>query len=83
MRIERRLGPLPWEPILVPVAALACAASIGAALLLATQHDPLLIYAEVAQAGLLAPGALSATLVSSAPLILASLAAAVAFRIRL
>jgi simple sugar transport system permease protein len=83
MRVERQASALPAAPVLVPLGSLVAAGLFGALLLAVTGHDPLHIYAEIAAAGFLAPGALQATLVSSAPLLLASLAAATAFRIRL
>jgi general nucleoside transport system permease protein len=83
VRIEPRISTLPAAPVVVPLGSLLAAGLFGALLLAVSGHQPLQIYAEIAAAGFLAPGALQATLISSAPLLLASLAAAAAFRIRL
>lgn len=83
MRFERRLTTPRWLVVAVPLGSLAAAFVAAAAVLLVAGIDPLATYARLFDRGFLAPGALSNTLVTSTPILMTGLAAAVAFRMRL
>jgi simple sugar transport system permease protein len=83
MRIERRLTTPRWLVVAVPLGSLAAAFSAAAVVLLVAGNDPLATYARLFDRGFFAPGALGNTLVTTTPILLTGLAAAVAFRMRL
>jgi simple sugar transport system permease protein len=83
MRIERRLTTPRWLVVAVPLGSLAAAFAAAAVVLLVAGIDPLATYARLFDRGFLAPGALSNTLITTTPILLTGLAAAVAFRMRL
>ena len=82
LEIVRRLDPSPFWSRYAALFALGIAAVVSAVLLLATGHDPVATYRDLARAGFLSRTALSATLVGATPLVFTGLAAAVAFRSR-
>jgi len=69
--------------VVFPLASVVGAAAIGAGLLLLAGHDPIEAYRLVGRAGFGTKLVWVRTLITSTPLILASLAAAVAFRMRI
>ncbi len=83
IRIERRLAQPRWLSVAVPVASLAVAFLIMAAVLGATGHDPLETYRRLFDAAYIGSAAWTATFVSATPLLFTGLAAAVAFRMQL
>jgi ABC-type uncharacterized transport system permease subunit len=83
IRIERRLRQPRWLTVAVPVGSLLVAFGIAGVILLITGHDPIETYRRLFDAAFIAPGALSATVVSATPLCFTGLAAAAAFRMNL
>ena len=83
VRIEKRLRPRRWLIVAVPLGSLLVALVAIAILLVATGHPPLTTFRRLFDAGYLASGALTSTLVAATPLAFTGLAAAVAFRMRL
>ena len=83
VRIEKRLRPRRWLIVAVPLGSLLVALVAIAILLVATGHPPLTTFRRLIDAGYLASGALTSTLVAATPLAFTGLAAAVAFRMRL
>jgi simple sugar transport system permease protein len=83
MRFERRLTTPRWLMFVVPVGSLIAAFAAAAIVLLLAGKDPLATYARLFDRGYFAPGALTNTLITTTPLLLTGLAAAVAFRMRL
>lgn len=65
------------QPVVVVAAAIAC----GALVLLATGHDPLLVYRELVSRTVLRQAGIEESLVAMAPVLLAALAAWVAARV--
>jgi general nucleoside transport system permease protein len=83
IRVERRLVQPRWLQVVVPIASLAVAFLIIAAVLGITGHDPLHTYRRLFDAAFVGSAAWTATLVSGTPLLFTGLAAAVAFRMQL
>jgi general nucleoside transport system permease protein len=83
MKLERRLEQPWWLHILVPVGSLATAFVIMAVVLAASGHDAGHSYREIVESAFTGHGALSATLISAAPILFTGLAAAAAFRMQL
>ena len=83
MRIEKRLVEHRWLFIAVPLGSLLVAFLAIALVLLATGHAPLPTFRKLIDAGFLADGAMTTTLIAATPLAFTGLAAAVAFRMRL
>jgi simple sugar transport system permease protein len=81
--IHRRLRQPRWLSVVVPVGSLVVAFLVTAVVLVATGHDPVHTYRRLFDAGFLARGALSETVVSATPLAFTGLAAAAAFRMNL
>lgn len=83
IRLERREQVHGWHYVLVPVVSVVAALAVGAAFLLVTGYDPLLVYRAMLSASFTTRYGLADSLVSAAPIALTGLAAAVAFRHRL
>jgi ABC-type uncharacterized transport system permease subunit len=83
MRIERRLQQPWWLAVVVPIASLAVAFLLSAAVLLLTGHPPIHSFHRLFDAAFIAHGALGDTVVSATPLAFTGLAAAAAFRMNL
>ena len=83
LNVERRLRQPRYLAAAVPVASIAAALLVGAAVLLVTGHDPLSTYRRLFDAGFVSTGALDQTLISATPLAFTGLAAAAAFRMKL
>src|SRR5438445_9645848 len=83
MRFERRLTTPRWLVFVVPIGSLIAAFAAAAIVLLLAGKDPLATYERLFDRGYFAPGALTNTLITTTPLLLTGLAAAVAFRMRL
>ena len=83
IRIEKRLRQRRWLIVAVPLGSLVVALVAIGILLVATGHPPLTTFRRLFDAGYLASGALTSTLVAATPLAFTGLAAAVAFRMRL
>ena len=83
MKLERRLEQPWWLQVLVPVGSLGTALVIMAVVLVASGHSPGHTYREIVRSGFTGTGALSATLISAAPILFTGLAAAAAFRMQL
>ena len=83
VRIEKRLKQRRWLIVAVPLGSLVVALLAIAVLLTATGHPPVETFRQLFDAAYLADGALTNTLIASAPLAFTGLAAAVAFRMRL
>ncbi len=83
VRIEKRLDQQRWLMVAVPLGSLVVAFAAIAVLLVATGHAPLTTFRRLFDAGYIAEGALSNTLIAATPLAFTGLAAAVAFRMRL
>ena len=83
MRIERRLTTPRWLVVAVPLGSLAAAFAAAALVLVVAGQDPFATYARLFDRGFFAPGALGNTLITTTPILLTALAAAVAFRMRL
>jgi ABC-type uncharacterized transport system permease subunit len=83
IKIERRLEQPRWLNFAVPVASVAFAFLVIAAVLAATGHDPLHTYRRLFVAAFDGSAAWTDTLTSATPLLFTGLAAAVAFRMQL
>ena len=83
MKLERRLSQAWWLSVAVPVGSLVVAFALMAVILAATGHDPIDTYREILDAAFTGNGALSATLISTTPILFTGLAAAAAFRMQL
>jgi ABC-type uncharacterized transport system permease subunit len=83
VRIEKRLHRRRWLMVVVPLGSLVVAHLAIAILLVATGHAPITTFRRLFDAGYLADGALTNTLIAATPLAFTGLAAAVAFRMRL
>jgi len=83
LKLEQRLDVPGWLSPAVSLVAVALALLAGALILAAVGGNPWRIYAHVARASFGSLGVFSDTLVMATPLILTSLAASVAFRMRL
>lgn len=82
IRFERRLENLRAVAILAPVVSSLIALVVVAIILAASSHDPLDTYKRMAEAAFTRPGALTATLLTSTPLVFAGLCAAIAFPLK-
>src|SRR3989442_13596321 len=80
IRIERRLTEARWLVVAVPLGSLIGAAVLSSIILFLTRHDPLATWARLLDRGVFSTGAMSATLVTAAPLLFTGLPAAAAFR---
>ena len=83
LRLEARLEQPAWLNLAVSLGAVAVALVIGGIILAVVGGDPLRAYGFMLRASFGNPGVLSDTLTKATPLILVSLAAVVAFRMRL
>lgn len=81
IRLERRLNVPRWLVVVTPLGAFVVAALIGAVLLGVSGHNPLSTYSTIFTTSFTKPGGLTQLLVSSTPLALTGLAAAVTFSI--
>jgi len=82
--IEARLKEPPrWYPFVVSLGAIAIALFIGGIVIMMAGGDPVASYLHIAEASFGSLGVFSDTIVKATPLILVSLACAVAFRARL
>jgi general nucleoside transport system permease protein len=81
--LQRRDRVGPREVLAVPVLSVLGGLLFGAVFLAATGHDPLVVYREVVTGTLTTSYGLADTVTTSIPLVLAGLAAAVAFRVNL
>jgi len=81
--VEPQPLPSPVVRILVPIGSVFVGLLIGAAVLLMTGQDPIVAFGEVVNKGFLSRRALIGTLVFATPLILTSLAAVVAYRMKI
>ncbi len=82
LRLERRLEPPAWTPLISLVAVLV-ALVISGLIIAAVGGDPIRSYAHIFNAAFGSIGVISDTLVKATPLILTGLACALAFRMRL
>ncbi len=80
LRLERRPAPSSLALALVPALALVLALLLGALVLLATRHDPVAAYSAMFSGAFGSWYAVSETLVKAIPLLLASLAVLLGFR---
>jgi simple sugar transport system permease protein len=83
VRIEKRLNQRRWLMVAVPVGSFLVALVLIAILLVTTGHPPVSTFRRLFDAGYLADGALTSTLIAATPLAFTGLAAAAAFRMRL
>ncbi|HSR19372.1 MAG TPA: ABC transporter permease, partial [Anaerolineales bacterium] len=84
IQLEPRLDEPPaWYPVVLSLAAVAVALVIGGIVIRAAGGDPMRSYAHIARASFGSLGVLSDTIVKATPILLASLACSVAFRMRL
>ena len=84
IRIEPRLVEPPrWYPFAVSLGAIVVALAIGGVVIAFAGGDPIASYLHIAEASFGSLGVLSDTIVKATPLILVSLACAIAFRARL
>jgi len=83
LRIEPRMKQPGWLGLIVSLGAVTFALILGAIVLMLVGGDPIRAYAFMAKAAFGNIGVFSDTLVKATPLILVSLAAVVAFRMRL
>jgi len=84
LRLEPRLAEPPrWYPAFVSLLAIIIALILGGVVLIFVGGDPIRTYAHIARASFGSWGVFSDTIVKATPLILVSLAAVVAFRMRL
>lgn len=81
--LERRSGTGVVQVLAVPVVSVIGGLLLGAVLLAATGHDPLAVYREMVAGTLTTSYGLADTITTAIPLVLAGLAAAVAFRVNL
>jgi simple sugar transport system permease protein len=84
IRLEPWLAEPPrWYPLFTSLLAVVLALIVGGIVILVVGGDPIASYVHIARASLGSVGVLSDTLVKATPLILVSLAATFAFRMRL
>jgi len=83
LRMEPRMGQPGWLGLIVSLGAVTFALVLGGFVLMLVGGDPIRAYAFMAKAAFGDIGVFSDTLVKATPLILVSLAAVVAFRMRL
>ena len=83
VRLERRLDVPRWMPPAATIGAVIVALAIGGVIIALVGGDPVRSYLHIADAAFGSVGVLSDTLVTATPLILAGLACALAFRMRL
>jgi len=83
LTLERRAAVGVREVLAVPVLSVLGGLLLGAIFLRATGHDPVAVYREMVTGTLTTSYGLADTVTTSIPLILAGLAAAVAFRVNL
>lgn len=84
LRLEKRLVEPPrWYPTLVSIGAIVVALIFGGILISVAGGNPLRSYAHIARASFGNVGVISDTIVKATPILLASLACSVAFRMRL
>jgi len=83
MRLERRLEVPRWLPAATTAGAVVVALVISGAILAIAGGDPIASFVHMLRASFGSPGVISDTLVKATPLILAGLACALAFRMRL
>jgi ABC-type uncharacterized transport system permease subunit len=84
IRLEPRLTEPPrWYPVFTSFLAVVVALILGGVVIALVGGNPFASYAHIARASLGSVGVFSDTLVKATPLILVSLAASVAFRMRL
>ena len=82
--VEPRLTEVPrWYPIVVSIAAVLVALTIGGVIIAYSGGDPFRSYIHIAQASFGSLGVFSDTLLKATPLIMVGLAASVAFRMKL
>jgi ABC-type uncharacterized transport system permease subunit len=83
MRFERRLDQPRWLIFAVPIGSIAVAFVLMAIVLVLTGHAPGPTFRRLLDSAFFANGALTATFVSSTPILFTGLAAAAAFRMQL
>ena len=83
LRLERRLDVPRWLPLVATIGAVAVALVIGGLIIALVGGDPVRAYVHIADGAFGDIGVMSDTLVTATPLILAGLACALAFRMRL
>jgi len=84
IRFEPRLDEPPaWFPVVLSLLAILIALVIGGGVIAAAGGDPVRSYAHIFRASFGSVGVLSDTIVKATPILLAALACAVAFRMRL
>src|SRR4030042_3682417 len=84
IRIEKRLTEPPrWYPFLISLGAILVALVIGGIVIAYAGGDPFRSYIHIAKASFGNTGVLSDTIVKATPILMTSLACAVAFRMRL
>lgn len=84
VKLEARLDEPPaWYPVAVSLGAIIVALFLGGILIAIAGGNPILSYAHIAQASFGDIGVLSDTIVKATPILLASLACSIAFRMKL
>jgi simple sugar transport system permease protein len=84
IRFEPRLDEPPaWYPVALSLVAILVALFVGGVVISVAGGDPVRSYAHIAKASFGSIGVLSDTIVKATPILLASLACSVAFRMRL
>jgi simple sugar transport system permease protein len=83
IRLEQRLETPRWLSVAVPVVSVLAALLVGALFLLATGHNPIATYRDLAEAAYTTFYGITDTIGYATPLIFTALAAAVAFRMNL
>jgi ABC-type uncharacterized transport system permease subunit len=84
VQFEPRLAEPPsWYPVVVSLLAIAVALAIGGIVIALSGGDPIRSYIHIANASFGNIGVISDTIVKATPILLASLACSVAFRMRL
>jgi ABC-type uncharacterized transport system permease subunit len=84
LRLEPRLDEPPgWYSFLLSLAAIIVALIVGGIVIAAAGGDPIRSYIHIANASFGSLGVLSDTIVKATPILLAALACAIAFRMRL
>ena len=83
LRLERRLDVPRWLPLIATIGAVAVALVLGGLIIALVGGDPVRAYLHIADGAFGDIGVMSDTLVTATPLILAGLACALAFRMRL
>jgi simple sugar transport system permease protein len=81
--VEPRQRASAWLRVLVPIGSIIIASLVGALILLADGHSPVTVYKEVFLSGFGGKLPLIRGLMLATPLILAALAASIAFKMRL